>query len=98
MGARDVGGRIASEDVADVEPDARRRGAPDHRLDPGAHVLDVEVLADERDHVGRVLHEIAEVGAPFLDAYGRILGGLRGCTKRSHDEREEHGGRAGDGV
>ena len=46
----------------------RRRRTSDHRFDTGADVLDVKVRAHERDHVGRVLHEVAEVRAALFDA------------------------------
>ena len=76
--------------------DGRRE--PDERLDARADVVDPEVGAHERDHVGRVLHEVAEVRPVALDLRGRLLGRGRRRTERARDEREAEEGRARDRV
>ena len=76
-----VGGRVAPEDVADVAPGALGGGASHHRLDSRADVLDLQIGAHERDDVGRMLHEVAEVRTTFFDAQRRLFGGGGGLTR-----------------
>ncbi len=98
VGALDVCGGVVPEHVADVATETRRGRASHHGFDAGADVFDLEVAAHERDDVGRVLHEIAEVGTAFLDAHGGLFRRLRRRSERANDQGKQDHRRAGDRV